>query len=64
MMWQNWSLPYHTTNIVLHSIVSVLFYFVCRKIVFCAFKETASLVAGLLFALHPIHTEAVRFLDS
>ena len=58
-IWGNWPTPYHISTIILHSIVSVLYYFVCQKIVFHPSYEKASLVAGILFALHPIHTEVV-----
>lgn len=46
---------YHLLNLVLHAIVCVLFLRVCRLIL----DKTSSLVAALLFAVHPIHTEAV-----
>ena len=46
---------YHLLNVVLHAVVCVLFLRVCRL-----FLDTnSSLVAALLFAVHPIHTEAV-----
>lgn len=46
---------YHLLNLVLHTIVCVLFLRVCRLFL----DKTSSLVAALLFAVHPIHTEAV-----
>ncbi|KAM6937583.1 protein O-mannosyl-transferase TMTC3 [Xenentodon cancila] len=46
---------YHLFNVVLHAIVCVLFLRVCRLFL----DKTSSLVAALLFAVHPIHTEAV-----
>uniref|UniRef100_A0A1A8NL42 Protein O-mannosyl-transferase TMTC3 n=1 Tax=Nothobranchius rachovii TaxID=451742 RepID=A0A1A8NL42_9TELE len=46
---------YHLLNIVLHGVVCVLFLRVCRLFL----DKTSSLVAALLFAVHPIHTEAV-----
>lgn len=46
---------YHLLNVVFHAIVCVLFLRVCR-----VFQDkSSSLVAALLFAVHPIHTEAV-----
>uniref|UniRef100_A0A8C6KXY5 Protein O-mannosyl-transferase TMTC3 n=1 Tax=Nothobranchius furzeri TaxID=105023 RepID=A0A8C6KXY5_NOTFU len=45
---------YHLLNIVLHGVVCVLFLRVCRLFL----DKTSSLVAALLFAVHPIHTEA------
>lgn len=46
---------YHLFNVVLHAAVCVLFLRVCRTFL----DRTSSLVAALLFAVHPIHTEAV-----
>ncbi|XP_029697225.1 protein O-mannosyl-transferase TMTC3 isoform X2 [Takifugu rubripes] len=46
---------YHLLNLVLHAVVCVLFLRVCRLFL----DKTSSLVAALLFAVHPIHTEAV-----
>ncbi|XP_038072090.1 protein O-mannosyl-transferase TMTC1-like [Patiria miniata] len=48
---------YHLVNILLHAVVSVLFTYVCQTVVFTEMMPTA--VAGVLFATHPIHTEAV-----
>ncbi|CAL8359015.1 unnamed protein product [Lota lota] len=46
---------YHLLNVVLHAVVCVLFLRMCRTFL----DKTSSLVAALLFAVHPIHTEAV-----
>ncbi|KAG7329537.1 hypothetical protein KOW79_007711 [Hemibagrus wyckioides] len=46
---------YHLFNVVLHVAVCVLFLRFCRLLM----DRTTSLVATLLFAVHPIHTEAV-----
>ncbi|XP_041351653.1 protein O-mannosyl-transferase TMTC1-like [Gigantopelta aegis] len=48
---------FHVVNVVLHALVSVLFTHVSHN-VFLVSRET-SLSAGLLFAVHPVHTEAV-----
>ncbi|XP_068560632.1 protein O-mannosyl-transferase TMTC3 [Cebidichthys violaceus] len=45
---------YHLLNVVLHAAVCVLFLRVCRLFL----DKTSGLVAALLFAVHPIHTEA------
>lgn len=47
---------YHLGNIVLHAIVTGLFTHVARLLLR---RTMPTLVAGLLFASHPIHTEAV-----
>ncbi|XP_061825330.2 protein O-mannosyl-transferase TMTC3 [Nerophis lumbriciformis] len=46
---------YHMFNVVLHIIVCTLFLRVCRLFL----DRTSGLVAALLFAVHPVHTEAV-----
>lgn len=50
-----WS--YHLVNIILHSVVSGLFTYFANTIF--SGRTFPTLVAGLLFAAHPIHTEAV-----
>ena len=47
---------YHLVNVLLHSAVCYLYVQVCG-VVFSAVWP--ALIAGLLFAVHPIHTEAV-----
>ena len=47
---------YHLVNVLLHAAVSYLYVRLCL-LVFVA--TWPALVAGLLFAVHPIHTEAV-----
>lgn len=49
---------YHVGNVILHCIASGLFAFVCWRVVFIRYGG-AALLAGLLFAVHPVHTEAV-----
>ncbi|XP_077451489.1 protein O-mannosyl-transferase TMTC3 [Stigmatopora argus] len=46
---------YHLFNIVLHVAACLLFLHVCRLFL----DHTSGLMAVLLFAVHPIHTEAV-----
>ncbi|KPJ15271.1 Transmembrane and TPR repeat-containing protein CG4050 [Papilio machaon] len=46
---------YHLVNVLLHALVSLLYYRVCAMFL----PEFASFVAAILFAVHPIHTEAV-----
>jgi hypothetical protein len=50
---------FHIHNVVLHGLASVLFTIVCHIL---AFRKRATVLAvccGLLFALHPVHCEAV-----
>ncbi|XP_015925540.2 protein O-mannosyl-transferase TMTC3 [Parasteatoda tepidariorum] len=46
---------YHFVNLLLHSCVCILFYKLCLMFL----PVTSSLVSSALFAVHPIHTEAV-----
>lgn len=47
--------PYHAVNIVLHGLVSVLVVLLVGALL----PSPAPLTAGLLFAVHPVHVEAV-----
>ena len=53
---------YHLVNILLHGAVCYLYVQLCGLV----FSQApyASLIAGLLFAVHPIHTEAVSIIFS
>nr|XP_033808175.1 protein O-mannosyl-transferase TMTC3 [Geotrypetes seraphini]XP_033808176.1 protein O-mannosyl-transferase TMTC3 [Geotrypetes seraphini]XP_033808177.1 protein O-mannosyl-transferase TMTC3 [Geotrypetes seraphini] len=46
---------YHLLNLILHVLVCVVFLKVCKLFL----ESQSSLVASLMFAVHPIHTEAV-----
>ncbi|XP_022238245.1 transmembrane and TPR repeat-containing protein CG4050-like [Limulus polyphemus] len=48
-------MSYHLVNVILH--ISVCFLYL--RITHLFLSESASLVASILFAVHPIHTEAV-----
>ena len=48
---------YHLGNVLLHALVTLLYVKLCRDVFEC--EEGTTLVAGVLFAVHPIHTEAV-----
>jgi Flp pilus assembly protein TadD len=51
---------YHLFNLLLHVAVTVLLYVLLKKLLENVPQaETISFVAALLFAVHPIHTEAV-----
>jgi hypothetical protein len=50
--------PYHATNWLLHAVASVLAWLLARRV---TGSDPAALVAGALFAVHPIHTEAVAW---
>nr|CAH8869678.1 unnamed protein product [Trichobilharzia regenti] len=46
---------YHAVNILLHTIVVLLFYKLCL----CYLHKEAALLSAMLFSAHPVHTEAV-----
>ncbi|XP_075712919.1 protein O-mannosyl-transferase TMTC3 [Rhinoderma darwinii] len=49
------AVSYHLLNLLLHAVVCVIFLKVCKVFL----DNQTSLIAALLFAVHPIHTEAV-----
>ncbi|KAH0616727.1 hypothetical protein JD844_028084 [Phrynosoma platyrhinos] len=53
------AISYHFLNIVFHAIVCIVFLKVCKLFL----DNRSSWVASLLFAVHPIHTEAVSKLE-
>ena len=58
---------YHLTNLLLHPLVAVVYKLVCQSIideVWCGKRCHGGLVsitsvAGMMFAVHPVHTECV-----
>ncbi|XP_066264640.1 protein O-mannosyl-transferase TMTC1-like isoform X1 [Branchiostoma lanceolatum] len=48
---------FHAVNVLLHTAVTVLYMYVCEQVVFSCVH--LSLLTGLMFAVHPVHTEAV-----
>lgn len=50
---------YHLTSILLHSLNAILVFFFIRLF----FGVEASLLGSILFAVHPIHTEAVAWIS-
>ncbi|XP_072385462.1 protein O-mannosyl-transferase Tmtc2 isoform X2 [Diabrotica undecimpunctata] len=55
--FQPWG--YHLVNVLLHCLATVLLIRVARLILPKAKSSVGSMVTGLVFATHPIHTEAV-----
>jgi len=49
-------LPYHIFNVILHALNCVFIFMICKRITVTA---SFAFVASLLFAVHPIHVEAV-----
>lgn len=50
---------YHAVNLLLHSACTLCFWWACRSIIFTGRDSGPSIVAGALFAAHPVHVEAV-----
>ncbi|KAI8511022.1 RNA processing [Branchiostoma belcheri] len=53
---------FHAVNMLLHTAVTVLYMYVCEQVVFSCVH--LALLAGLMFAVHPVHTEASFVLKS
>lgn len=51
----NWTLPFHTTNIALHAAITLIVW----RLFLAGLRTLPALVAGIFFAVHPIHAEAV-----
>lgn len=54
-LWHHSPVGYHAINIAWHACASVLLFAFARR----WFSVTGAFVAALLFAVHPVHTEAV-----
>ncbi|MDD4980945.1 MAG: tetratricopeptide repeat protein [Candidatus Omnitrophica bacterium] len=52
-------IPYHLISVILHFINTLLVFLFLRLF----FKTDASLLAAALFAVHPLHTEAVSWIS-
>uniref|UniRef100_A0A182NVA3 Uncharacterized protein n=1 Tax=Anopheles dirus TaxID=7168 RepID=A0A182NVA3_9DIPT len=52
------SVWFHATNVALHAVATMLFTRVCRTI--AGLRRNFAILAGVLFAVHPIHTEALK----
>ncbi|MEO8514493.1 MAG: tetratricopeptide repeat protein [Ignavibacteria bacterium] len=65
-LWQLNPVGFHLTNILIH-IINVLLFFTLLMLMFektqSAYKEYAILIAALIFAVHPIHTEVVAWVS-
>jgi tetratricopeptide (TPR) repeat protein len=51
---------FHATNVALHAAAALLFYYLSRGMLQ---QATAALIAAALFAVHPVHTEAVAYVS-
>ena len=58
--WNYWlsgtePMSYHLANMLLHAVVCIMYFRMCQLFV----SQFTGFIAALLFAVHPIHTEAV-----
>lgn len=59
-MWGLRPFGFHLTNTLLHALAALLFW---RVVALLLGDARAGLIAALLFAVHPIHTEAVTYIS-
>lgn len=59
LFWGKRPVGYHLTNVLLHLLVSVSVYVLSLKVLK---SKAAALFSGLVFAVHPVHSEAVTWL--
>jgi len=59
-LWKGRPSGFHLSNVLLHAICSLLVYLLSLELLN---SEGAALAAGLLFASHPVHTEAVAWIS-
>jgi len=52
---------YHFVNILIHLMTVILLYFVARELFT---KSVPAFIAALIFAVHPVNTEAVNFISA
>lgn len=67
-LWKRNPFGYHLTNILFHILNVILVYFIIFKLMALGKREdrffNAAFVTALLFAVHPIHTEAVTWIKN
>lgn len=59
-MWGLNPFGYHVTNLAFHSLNSLMVYLIGRRVLK---KNTPSFMAGMLFAVHPVHAESVTWIS-
>src|SRR5882724_8609768 len=71
-LWGMNPMGYHLTNLLLHTVNAVLFYYICRQLYRLALPEAAekdpralgvsACLAALLFSVHPLRVESVAWI--
>lgn len=62
LMWGTQAAGFHLTNILLHVVNVLLVYVLASKVTTGPRREIVAFWAALLFAVHPIHAEAVDWI--
>lgn len=62
-LFEVWALGYQLTNLLLHVICSFFVYLVALELVRDERRQGVAILSGALFALHPIHPEAVSMIN-
>src|SRR5215471_6415667 len=60
LIWGRRPFGFHLTNVLIHAVNSIMVFFLVRRI---AQKERIAMVAALIFAVHPIQTDAVSYIS-
>lgn len=60
-IWKLNTVGYHLTNTLLHALAAMLLYLVLREL---KIGKLSSLIIGLIFALHPLQTQTVIYINS
>jgi len=61
LVWGDWVPGFHLGNVVLHAVASGLAAVLARRL---GARPWAACAAGLLFAVHPVHAEAVASIEN
>jgi tetratricopeptide (TPR) repeat protein len=65
-LWEYKPFGYHLTNVIIH-VINVLLFYTLLMLMFeksvSKYKDYIILIAALVFALHPIHTEVVAWVS-
>jgi len=60
LVWGTHPFGFHLTNVLIHAVNSILVFFLVRRI---TPRMTIAVVAALIFAVHPIQTDAVSYVS-
>jgi hypothetical protein len=61
LVWDAWAPGLHATNLVLHAVASALAALLALRV---SAAPAVGLLTGLLFAVHPVHVEAVASIEN